>query len=143
MYIYICIYLEDWLKAFSLDIWMQRCQVFSLIIKKYISRWLHTSNKALTFSSRRSLVYRNQPIDLLCKLMDWFLYDKDIRHERVKMLFTHDTPKVCSHMLWSRISFFFSIRFFFTNIMIHRAAGEGKSYLFNFSLPLPPTSQTL
>ena len=27
---------------------------------------------------------RNQPIDSLCKLINWFLYDKDIRKERVK-----------------------------------------------------------
>ena len=32
----------------------------------------------------RSLSYRNQPIDLQSKSMNWFLYDKDIRHERVK-----------------------------------------------------------
>ena len=46
---------------------MQRCQLFCLIIKEYISRWIHTSNKALTLSWRRSLSYRNQSIDLLCK----------------------------------------------------------------------------
>ena len=28
--------------------------------------------------------YRNQSIGLLCKSMDWFLYDRDFRHERVK-----------------------------------------------------------
>ena len=27
---------------------------------------------------------RNQSIDLLCKSMDWFLYDNRLRHERVK-----------------------------------------------------------
>ena len=27
--------------------------------------------------------YRNQSIDLLCKSMDWFLYDRDVSHERV------------------------------------------------------------
>ena len=37
-----------------------------------------------TLSWRRSLPQRNQSIGLLCKSMDWFLYDKDIRHERVK-----------------------------------------------------------
>ena len=31
-----------------------------------------------------SLSYRNQTIDLLCKSMDWFLYDRDLRHESVK-----------------------------------------------------------
>ena len=29
------------------------------------------------------LSYRNQSIDLLNKSMDWFLYDKDSRHERI------------------------------------------------------------
>ena len=37
----------------------------------------------LTLSWRRPLSYRNQSIDLLCKLMDWFLYDNGLRHERV------------------------------------------------------------
>ena len=27
--------------------------------------------------------HRNQSIDLLRKSMDWFIYDKDLRHERV------------------------------------------------------------
>ena len=38
----------------------------------------------LTLSWRRSLSYRNQFIDLLCKSMDWFLHDRNLRHERVK-----------------------------------------------------------
>ena len=37
----------------------------------FISRW-------------RSLSYRNQSTDFLCKSMDWFLYDRDLRQERVK-----------------------------------------------------------
>ena len=37
----------------------------------------------LTLSGLRRLSYRNQSIDLLCKSMDWFLYDNDLRHERV------------------------------------------------------------
>ena len=40
--------------------------------------------KPLTLSWRRSLPYKYQFIDLACKSMDWFLYDKDLRHERVK-----------------------------------------------------------
>ena len=28
--------------------------------------------------------YGSQAIHLLCKLMEWFLYDRDVRHERVK-----------------------------------------------------------
>ena len=38
----------------------------------------------LTLSWRRSQSYRSQSFDLLCKLMDWFLYDRDLRHEIVK-----------------------------------------------------------
>ena len=37
----------------------------------------------LTLSLRWSLSHRNQSIDLLCKSMDWFLNDRDLRHERV------------------------------------------------------------
>ena len=37
----------------------------------------------LTLSWRGCLSYRNQSIDLFCTSMDWFLYDKDLRHERV------------------------------------------------------------
>ena len=37
----------------------------------FISRW-------------RSLSYRNQSTDFLCKSMDWFLYDRDLCQERVK-----------------------------------------------------------
>ena len=42
--------------------------------------------KCLTLSWRRPLSYRNQSIDLLCKSVDWFLYDNGLRHERVKKL---------------------------------------------------------
>ena len=37
----------------------------------------------LTPSCRSPLSYRNQSINLQSKLMDWFLYDRDLRHERV------------------------------------------------------------
>ena len=39
----------------------------------------------LTLSWRTSLSYRNQFIDLLYKSMNWFLYDRDLRHERVNL----------------------------------------------------------
>ena len=42
----------------------------------------------LTLSWQRPLSYRNQSIDLFCKSKDWFLYDKDLRHERVKKIDT-------------------------------------------------------
>ena len=40
-------------------------------------------NSVLTLSWRRPLSYRNQSIDLLCRSMDWFLYDNGPHHERV------------------------------------------------------------
>ena len=40
-------------------------------------------------------------------------------------------------------NFIFYRGFLSRTFMIHMTAGEGGSYLFNFSLPLPPTSQTL
>ena len=41
------------------------------------------------------LSYRNQSIDLLRKSMDWFLYDNDLRHERVEPLWSqfHEKPE--------------------------------------------------
>ena len=38
----------------------------------------------LTLLWRRPSSYRNQSVDLLCKSMNWFLYDNGPRHERVK-----------------------------------------------------------
>ena len=39
----------------------------------------------LTLSRRRPISYRNQSIHLLCKSIDWFLYDIGLRRERVKI----------------------------------------------------------
>ena len=36
----------------------------------------------LALSWRRPSSYRNQSFDLLCKSMDWFLYDSGLRHKR-------------------------------------------------------------
>ena len=44
----------------------------------YIKRCTQTFNSLV-------LSHRNQPIDLQSKTMDWFLYDRDLRHEWVKM----------------------------------------------------------
>ena len=53
----------------------------------------------LTLSWRRSLSYRNKSIDLLCKPMDWFLYDLDLHNERV---IEENTP---CHLCWISSSF--------------------------------------
>ena len=39
----------------------------------------------LTLSRRSFLSFRNHSIDLTCKPVDWFQYDRDIRRERVKV----------------------------------------------------------
>ena len=57
---------------------MKKSASKSALITRYKNEWF------LTLSWRRSLSYRNQSTDLLCKSMDWFLYDNDLRHERVK-----------------------------------------------------------
>ena len=51
-----------------------------VIFKKWKTQ---REQKLLTLSWRVPLSYRNQSIDLLCKSMDWFLYDNSPRHERV------------------------------------------------------------
>ena len=38
----------------------------------------------LSISWRRFLSYRNQSTDFFCESMDWFLYDRNLRHERVE-----------------------------------------------------------
>ena len=38
------------------------------------------------FHERRPLAYRNQSIDLQGKSLDWFLYGRDLHHERVNGL---------------------------------------------------------
>ena len=47
----------------------------------------------LTLSWQRSLSYRNQSTDLLCKPMDWFRNDMDLRHKRVIL---HINNQECS-----------------------------------------------
>ena len=51
----------------------------------------------LTLSWRRPFLYRNQSIDLLCKSMDWFLYDNALRHERVNEIIWHNHLKNIEH----------------------------------------------
>ena len=52
----------------------------------------------LTLSRRRALSYRNQSIDLLCKLMDWFLYHNGLRLERVNVTTNEKCMKVFSNL---------------------------------------------
>ena len=50
----------------------------------------------VTFSWRRSLSYRNQFMDLLCKSIGWFLYDRGLRHEK----FNHLILLASFYSLW-------------------------------------------
>ena len=49
----------------------------------------------LTLSWRGPFTFRNQSIYLVCKSMDWFLYDNGLRYERVKNIKKGRWPKVC------------------------------------------------
>ena len=97
------------------------CSLFSCIRTEYNKIWTtedsvlgHFSHIAcvkeqvrlrkLTLSWRRLLLYGNQFIDLQSKSMSWFLYNKDLRHERVKEkwsydfnLLEHNVPRIASH----------------------------------------------
>ena len=44
----------------------------------------------LTLSRRESVSRRNQSIDLLCRSMDWFLHDGNLRHERINKFKIHN-----------------------------------------------------
>ena len=54
-----------------------------LFIWSYIVR---TNSKLLVFFMTEVPIYRNHSIHLVCKSMDWFLYDRNLRYERVKTL---------------------------------------------------------
>ena len=53
---------------------------FGLLTATFFMEWLYLFN---SFISEVPIVYK-QVIDLQSKSMDWFLYDKDLHHERVK-----------------------------------------------------------
>ena len=76
-------------------------------LKSWLKCFVTSSNitkKSSTLSRRRSLAYRNQSIYLQTKSMDWFLYDRQLRHKDLnttfftslcstsEMLLTHFSP---------------------------------------------------
>ena len=70
----------DW--TMSVD-WFNSFMSFA----SFYTAWKQQKTRNLTLSWRRPLSYRNQSIDLLCKLMDWFLYDNGLHHQRVNDVF--------------------------------------------------------
>ena len=78
---------------------------FSEHFEKCKNPWTFINWFLLTVSWQRSLTYSNQPTDLLCISMDWFLYDRILHHERVKcgrMLKSLILRKICQYkgFLW-------------------------------------------
>ena len=48
-----------------------------------------------------SVSCRTQCIDLLCKSIDWFLYDRDFRNERVNLVDALTTKHYQDKRLWN------------------------------------------
>ena len=67
---------------------IQRCSQDprKLLQGSLLRLWNHKilTRGVLTLSWWGSLSYRNQSTDLWSKSIDWFLYDRGLRHERVK-----------------------------------------------------------
>ena len=74
-----------WMYLFSMNVSLFEI-LFSNAVKRYVSVALNACLPVfkLTLSWRNSLSYRNQSNDLQNKSMDLFLYDRDLRHEKVK-----------------------------------------------------------
>ena len=51
-------------------------------------------HQTLTLSWRRSLSYRNRSINFLCKSKGCFLYDRDLRHEKVQEIWKQTDKKI-------------------------------------------------
>ena len=103
----------------------------------------------LTFSWLRSLSYRNQSTDLQFKSMDWFLYGRDLGHERVKtpatllkgdsnigvclgnLRNTFFTKHLrgrcfwCCFISWGKISQVFVLRHFITSVLLKALCTDG------------------
>ena len=78
------------LDSFSIDVsdWFlySECNLLVKAIQILCSAYsCHRWSKSLNVSWRRSLSYRNQSVDLQSKSLDWFLYDRDFHHERIKV----------------------------------------------------------
>ena len=96
---------EDFCLSHKVMSWNYLTDMMPLIIFEMCQMPTESLNKPqinrifLTLSWRRSLSYRNKSTDLLCKPMDWFLYDLDLHNERV---IEENTP---CHLCWISSSF--------------------------------------
>ena len=103
------LYYEIWTGINQLDSF--KCLLFQIVDATGVTFFfrnsyeIHSAQRvfilqSLTLSWRRTLLYRNQSIDLQSKSMDWFLYDNGLHHERVKWTPDYDPendhPLFCS-----------------------------------------------
>ena len=65
--------------------------------------------------------------------------------KQLRKLFCANTKinSISSHAQAERLGFFFFLGFLSQTCTIHKTEWERRDYLFNFSVPLPPTSQAL
>ena len=78
------------------------------------------------------LSYRNQFIDLLCKSMHWFLYDRGLRHERVdNCCFENESLKWISVNFLIAIFYYFNILDVITDLYIVNQCHNIKEKYFN------------
>ena len=88
-------------KSFIWDVWRDPIPPICIFTLKTLNK-LKSSNRVrpLTLSWRKYLSYRNQSIYLQSNSMDWFLYDRNLHHERVnyfqKKVLSYAFEYICS-----------------------------------------------
>ena len=80
-----CLYFKG--QYFDLNIFrLVKISYFFLDYRNISQKGTRESGKTtLNAFMTKALLNRNQFIDLLCKSIDWFLYDRKLRYERVKL----------------------------------------------------------
>ena len=64
--------------------------------------YINQIKSSLILSWRKSLSYRNQSTDFQSKSMDWFLYDRDPRHERINLKNEKTDSKSVHELIYRR-----------------------------------------
>ena len=80
------VYISRVTTSISIFVDQSRYHISFQIIETYLKKESRESGKTtLNAFMTKALLNRNQFIDLLCKSIDWFLYDRKLRYERVKL----------------------------------------------------------
>ena len=79
---------------------------------KPVTQYFTFLNLSFTLLWRRFLLYRNQPINLLSQSMDWFLFDRDLRHKKLKWKKSLETNR---ESFWEPVKDFWGSFFFCRN----------------------------